>query len=121
MVLDRILVAAAGLFGAAGVAFSAAASHQGGGNVATAAQFLLFHAPALLAIGLLGGSLVLRTGAAVLLAGVLLFAGDLLMRHYVGSRLFPLAAPAGGTLAIAGWIVIGLAALARNRSGARQR
>lgn len=111
MMIDRIFILAAGLCGAAGVALSAAAAHIGGGNVATAAQLLLFHAPALLAIGLFGGNLLLRTGGSVLLVGALLFAGDLLMRHYTGNRLFPFAAPTGGTLMIAGWIIVGLSAL----------
>ena len=113
----RIFIIAAGLCGAAGVALSAAAAHQDGGNLVTAAQFLLFHAPALLAIGFFGGGLMLRTGGSVLLAGVLLFTGDLVMRHYAGDRLFPYAAPTGGTLMIAGWIVVGLSALVPQRGG----
>ena len=76
---------------------------------------MLFHAPALLAIGLVGGTLILRIGGSVLLFGVIFFAGDLVMRHYAGTRLFPFAAPAGGTLMIAGWIVIGLSALSARR------
>lgn len=108
---DRILVLAAGLFGAAGVALSAVAAHAGGGNVGTAATFLLAHAPALLAIGLLGESRWLRSAGLVLLVGVLLFAGDLLARHYLGGRLFPFAAPAGGLLMIGGWLAVALAGL----------
>jgi uncharacterized membrane protein YgdD (TMEM256/DUF423 family) len=115
--MDRIFILFAGRRGAAGVALAAAAAHQGGGDLETAAQFLLFHAPALLAIGLFGGGLMLRTGGSVLLAGVLLFTGDLAMRHYTGSRLFPFAAPTGGTLMIAGWILVGLSALARRLNG----
>lgn len=117
MILSRIFILAAGLCGAAGVALSAAAAHQGGGNLATAAQFLLFHAPAFLAIGLFGGSLMLRTGASVLLAGLLLFTGDLAMRHYGGDRLFPFAAPTGGTLMIAAWLLVGFSALLPKRDG----
>lgn len=115
MTLDRLFIVAGGICGAAGVALSAAAAHQGGGHLATAAQFLLIHAPALLAIGLLGGWLALRTGGAVLLLGILLFSGDLIMRHYIGGRLFPLAAPAGGTLMIAGWIIVGFAPFLRGK------
>lgn len=106
---------AAGLLGAAGVALSAAAAHAGGVNVATAANFLLFHAPAFLALGLFGSSAgrVLKAGGWVILAGLLLFAGDLVARHYLGNRLFPMAAPTGGTLMIAGWLVIALAGIVR--------
>lgn len=109
---ERIFVVAGGLAGAAGVALSAVAAHAGGGNVGTAASFLLAHAPALLAIGLIGGNRVLKGGGAILLLGLVLFCGDLLARHYAGSRLLPMAAPAGGTLLIAGWLVVTASALA---------
>ena len=102
---------AGGLCGAAGVALSAAAAHSGGGNVGTAATFLLAHAPVFLAIGLTGGTKMLRGGSVVLLAGLLVFAGDLLMRDYAGVRLFPMAAPAGGILLIVGWLGISISAL----------
>ena len=108
----RIFIVVGGLAGAAGVALSAVAAHAGGGNVGTAASFLLAHAPALLAIGLIGGNRVLKGGGAILLLGLVLFCGDLLARHYAGSRLFPKAAPAGGTLLIAGWLVVAASALA---------
>ncbi|TIX01867.1 MAG: DUF423 domain-containing protein, partial [Mesorhizobium sp.] len=52
----------------------------------------------------------------VLLVGLLLFCGDLLARDFLGSRLFPLSAPIGGTLLIAGWLAIAASALARVRS-----
>jgi uncharacterized membrane protein YgdD (TMEM256/DUF423 family) len=109
-------VFAAGALGAAGVALSAAAAHAGGGNIATAANFLLFHAPAFLALGLLGAGKVLRAGGWILLVGVLLFSGDLLARHYLGDRLFPMAAPAGGTLMILGWLVIAASAFTQPRN-----
>ncbi len=107
---QKLFILAGGLAGAAGVALSAAAAHAGGGNVATAASFLLAHAPALLAIGLLGRGRLLAAGGAVTLAGLLLFTGDLLMRHYAGDRLFPMAAPIGGTSMIAGWLLIAASA-----------
>jgi uncharacterized membrane protein YgdD (TMEM256/DUF423 family) len=109
-VSGRLLVLAAGLCGAAGVALLAVAAHAGGGNVETAASMLVMHAPAFLAIGLLGASRVLRAGSFVLLFGLLLFAGDLVMRHYAGARLFPMAAPIGGGLLIFGWLIIALSA-----------
>ncbi len=108
----RILILAGGLAGATGVALSAAAAHAGGGNVAVAATFLLAHAPLLLIAGLLPGRLLSAAGATALL-GVALFAGDLLMRHYAGGRLFPMAAPLGGSLMILGWLVAGAAGLRR--------
>ncbi|PTE12161.1 DUF423 domain-containing protein [Mesorhizobium helmanticense] len=112
---DRILVLAGGLSGAAGVALSAAAAHLGGAFVGTAASFLIMHAPVFLAVGLLGASRILRTGSFVLLVGLVLFSGDLLARDFVGSRLFPMSAPIGGTLLIGGWLVIAASALMRPR------
>lgn len=49
--IDRALAALAGLAGLLGVALSAAAAHiPGADSLKTAAQFLLFHAPAILAL-----------------------------------------------------------------------
>lgn len=111
----RILVLAAGIAGAAGVALSAAAAHLGGAFTGTAASFLLAHAPALLAAALLGANRAARAGAFCLLAGLVLFSGDLLARDFLGGRLFAFAAPTGGTLLIAGWLGIAASALARPR------
>lgn len=110
---SRVLVLAAGLVGAAGVALSAAAAHRGGAFTGTAANFLLMHAPAFLAIGLAGGNRCLKFASLALLAGLLLFCGDLLARDFLGSRLFPMSAPIGGTLMIAGWVAIAVSALWR--------
>ena len=111
----RILVLAGGLCGAAGVALSAAAAHLGGAFVGTAASFLLMHAPVFLAVGLAGTNRILRIGSLVLLVGLVLFCGDLLARDFVGSRLFPMSAPIGGSLLIAGWLAIAASALVRQR------
>jgi len=113
---SRVLVLAGGLVGAAGVALSAAAAHRGGAFAGTAASFLLMHAPVFLAIGLIGGNRCLRTASLALLVGLLLFSGDLLARDFLGSRLFPMSAPIGGTLLIAGWLAIAVSALLRPRS-----
>ena len=40
-----------------------------------------------------------------------LFAGDLTLRQYAGHSLFPMAAPTGGTLLIASWLALALAAI----------
>ncbi len=115
----RFMAIAGALFGAAGVALSAAAAHAGGGNVQTAATMLLAHAPVLLAVGLhVPARPALGWAAALLLGGVVLFTGDLLARHYYGGRLFTFAAPAGGIGMIAGWLAIAIAILlARPRKG----
>ena len=120
--MSRALIALAGLCGAAGVGLSAAAAHAGGGNLATAAAMLLAHAPALLAIGLFmrtGGNRLLAAGALVLALGLLLFCGDLLSRHYLGGRLFPMAAPTGGMALIVGWLLVAASALLRGEPKGR--
>ena len=83
----------------------------------TAANFLLLHAAATLAVCGLSVAVPERgvwfLGAAWLfLFGSLIFGGDLSMRALAGTRLFPMAAPIGGTLLIVGWVFVTLAALA---------
>lgn len=116
MAANRFLILAAGLCGAAGVGLSAAAAHAGGAFTGTAANFLLMHAPALLVIGLLGSTRALRVAGLILLVAILLFCGDLLARDFLGTRLFPGAAPIGGTLLIAGWLGVAAAAFAGRKS-----
>ncbi|CAO4172975.1 DUF423 domain-containing protein [Methylorubrum aminovorans] len=115
--LDRLLAALAALAGGLGVAASAAAAHTSGGEtLKTAAQFLLFHAPAILALtgfaaaGLTRGALT-RLAASALLIGLALFSGDLALRALTGQALFPMAAPIGGTVLMAGWALAAVAAL----------
>lgn len=105
----------AGLLGGGGVALAAAASHGGDMHfLGSASTMCLAHAPALLA--LYAGYDRIRTAplAALLLGlGTLIFAGDLISRHFGGSSLFPLAAPTGGLGMIAGWAAIALGAFFR--------
>ena len=117
----RILIVLAALSGLVGVGLSAAAAHVTGGNLATAAQFLLFHAPALLALvaligaGLLHPTLAQAAGYAMVL-GLVLFCGDLSRRAFSGVPLAPMAAPTGGVLLMLGWLLVGLSALLRLRA-----
>jgi uncharacterized membrane protein YgdD (TMEM256/DUF423 family) len=114
---DRILIALAALCGLAGVALSAAAAHAGGGsNLDTAARFLLVHAAAILALAALAGvgsihPALARAAGFALVVGVCVFAGDLTLRALRGAALFPMAAPAGGFVMMAGWALVVLAAL----------
>jgi uncharacterized membrane protein YgdD (TMEM256/DUF423 family) len=116
-VLFRALIVVAGLMGAAGVALPAMAAHQAdAARLGPASSMLLFHAPALLATvllcerGLVGRipGLLAAFGFA---AGAALFAGDLVLRHFAGRGLFPMAAPTGGTLLIASWLALAVCAL----------
>ena len=114
--------AAAGLAGAGGVILAAAAAHGvPDPRLQTAANFLLLHAAATLAVCGLALAVPQRgiwfLGAAGLfLSGSLVFSGDLSARALAGTRLFPMAAPLGGTLVILGWALVTLAALIVIRS-----
>jgi uncharacterized membrane protein YgdD (TMEM256/DUF423 family) len=113
---SRFFLAAAGLAGAAGVALGAASAHIGGGNLGTAANFLLFHAPALLGISLLanrtaGPARAVMFAGVLLTIGVTLFSGALALGALANWRPIPMAAPTGGVLIIAGWLTLGAAGL----------
>jgi uncharacterized membrane protein YgdD (TMEM256/DUF423 family) len=117
--MARLLSALAGLMGAAGVALAAASAHGvDASRLASASAMLLFHATAVLAVvallarGLLHGGIGLIAAFGFVI-GAILFAADLTLRQYVGHALFPYAAPTGGTLMIASWLAVTLAAVVR--------
>ena len=111
------LLVLASLMGAAGVVLAAAAAHAApGAGLDSAAYLLLFHAVAVLgAAGLAQQGLLWPPAATAAMAGFVLggtlFAADVSMRAFAGHRLFPMAAPAGGTLLIIAWLVLALAAI----------
>jgi uncharacterized membrane protein YgdD (TMEM256/DUF423 family) len=109
--LARFLILVGGLSGAAGVALSALAAHGGAANTATAATFMVVHAPVFLVIGMTIFNNITRWAALALLLGVALFAGDLVTRDLTDDRLFAMAAPIGGSLMILGWLGIAVSAL----------
>jgi uncharacterized membrane protein YgdD (TMEM256/DUF423 family) len=114
-----ILIALAGLMGAAGIVLAAAGAHIApGAGLDSAASMLLFHAAAVI-----GGAALIQQGAlwrplalAVLAAwvlGAVLFSGDIALRAFIAHRLFPFAAPSGGFILIAAWLGLAGAALLR--------
>lgn len=114
----RLVLAAAGLIGAAGVASAAAASHGGESrNLASIAAICLAHGPALLALALAGRGRMLGAAALLLSVGTMVFAADLGIREWLGHGLFPGAAPLGGLGMVAGWISIAASSLFRRLSG----
>jgi uncharacterized membrane protein YgdD (TMEM256/DUF423 family) len=112
----RILIVLAAVMGADGVILAAAAAHGAeASRLASASSMLLFHATAVLgAVAVVDRGLVhARLGllsAAGFVFSASLFAGDLTLRQYAGHGLFPMAAPTGGTLLIASWLTLGIAA-----------
>jgi uncharacterized membrane protein YgdD (TMEM256/DUF423 family) len=116
-ILDA-LNAWAGLLGACGVAAAAAAAHlPGGENLRSVALILLAHAGALLGLtaraaeNSAGARLWLAAALAVAL-GAALFSADVALLTLRGARLFPLAAPTGGSAMILGWLIACAAGLA---------
>lgn len=111
------LGALSALMGAGGVALAAAAAHAGGEFGQTAAYFLMLHAAALL-----GVTACVRAFAADaafaralflvglgLALGPILFSADLAQRAFSGARLFPMAAPIGGSLTLLAWLALAAA------------
>jgi uncharacterized membrane protein YgdD (TMEM256/DUF423 family) len=121
------LLVLASLMGACGVGLAAAAAHvTSGAGLESAANLLLFHAAAVLGAASLSRHRLLwrPLGLAAMLcfvAGSALFAGDMAMRAFTGDRLFPMAAPTGGTLLLIGWIVLAVAAFAATVAAPRSR
>ncbi len=112
-----VFIVLAGVMGACGVILAAAGAHAAPqAGLDSAAYLLLFHAAALL-----GGTALLQQGllwrplalAALIgfVLGAALFSGDVAFRAFAGHRLFPFAAPSGGTILIAAWLVLAAAAV----------
>lgn len=114
--LGRILVILAAIMGADGVMLAAASAHGAdAARLAQASSMLLFHASVVLGAVALAdrGAIHIRIGIAAafgLVIGASLFAGDLTLRQYAGHGLFPMAAPTGGMLLIASWLLLAVAA-----------
>jgi uncharacterized membrane protein YgdD (TMEM256/DUF423 family) len=106
----------AGLAGATGLALAAAGAHGSAlSDLTPPAHFLIMHAAAALAVVAIatraahpGGFLI---AALVLLIGVTLFSGAVSARVLWSVRLFPMAAPIGGSTMILGWLVVAGAGL----------
>lgn len=115
---QRFLVVLAALMGASGVALAAAGTHIDGGELArTASLFLILHAAALIAVCAHRAGAWPTVAGLALAAGVILFSADLSTRAFGGAKLFPYAAPIGGSLMILAWLALALAfGLARRAS-----
>lgn len=106
----------AGLAGATGVGLAAAGAHGTAlSDLTPPAQLLLIHAAAALAVVAVAMRAAHASGflvaALILLIGASLFSGAVSARVLWGVRLFPMAAPTGGTTMILGWLVLAGAGL----------
>lgn len=111
----RLAIVLGGLAGGFGVGLAATAAHgDASGFLRPASEMLLFHAPAILALGVMAQVRripLLPVAVALLVAGLALFCGNLVSRALLDARLFPMAAPVGGLLLIAGWAGVVLSAV----------
>ena len=106
-----LILAWAGVAGAAGVALAAVAAHKvESPALATAAMMVTIHAAA--AVGIVTLAMHLERekfwqAAAVLMLGAAsLFSGDIALHTLSGTHVFPMAAPTGGSLLIASWLIV---------------
>lgn len=104
------------LMGAAGVALAAVAAHRTADpSLATAALFLILHGVGAIALTAIAGGTpwptVLLGAVSLMLVAVALFSGDVSSRVLLGDKLFPMAAPLGGSLLIGSWLIAAVTAL----------
>ncbi|MXY45561.1 MAG: DUF423 domain-containing protein [Chloroflexi bacterium] len=115
------IIAIAAIFGLISVIAGAAGTHAlrdtldaGALNTfETAARFQMYHALALLAVGLLSmrwQARVLTASAALFTLGTILFSGSLYILALTGIGIFGAVAPVGGLCLMVGWASLILAA-----------
>jgi uncharacterized membrane protein YgdD (TMEM256/DUF423 family) len=112
-----LILAWAGLAGAAGVALAAVAAHKvDSPALATAATMLTLHAAA--AIGIIAVArhvarpCLWSAVAGVMLAGASIFGGEIAFHTLTENAAFQMLAPVGGTLMIVSWLGVAVLALA---------
>lgn len=111
--------AAAGLTGVAAGAFGAHAlrarlTPEMLAIFETGARYQMYHALALVAIGLAADRLpagALRNSGAFFTAGIVIFSGSLYSLALSGARIFGAITPLGGVAFLAGWLTLLLAAI----------
>ena len=120
--MPRIIIAIAAIFGLLAVIAGAAGTHAlrdtlDSGALSTfetAARFQMYHALALLAVGILSmrwQTRVLTVSVALFVAGIMLFSGSLYILALTGIGIFGAVAPVGGICLMAGWASLAFAAL----------
>lgn len=78
----------------------------------TAVRYHMWHALALLAVGIAAGrhrTRLIHLAGIAFTAGILLFCGSLYVLGLTGHHLFPGSAPIGGTALILGWALLAFA------------
>lgn len=120
----RLWIVLAALNGLCAVALGAWAAHgmtaflTAADLMETGVQYQMWHALALIGVAWLSDDPgvprgIIGTAGACFVLGILLFCGSLYATAAEGVSLFPMSAPAGGILLMAGWVAMGIAALGR--------
>lgn len=115
--MTRYLLTVAGLMGALSVGLGAATAHglearmdaNAIGWVATASEYMLWHAAVLAACGLARPSRWAAAAGGFFVLGTMLFSGGLLAMAFFGLHASRAAVPIGGTALILGWLVLAAA------------
>ncbi len=108
--IHGFIVVALGAFGAH--ALDSVLDDYGKGIWETAVQYQMFHAIALLAIGILmspklfGSIKQLKIAAVCMNLGIVFFAGSLYILAISGIKILGAITPIGGVLFLAGWILL---------------
>ena len=120
--MPRTTIALASIFGLISVIAGAAGTHAlrdtlDAGALSTfetAARFQMYHALALLAVGILSmrwQTRILTISAVLFTIGIFLFSGSLYILALTGIGIFGAIAPIGGISLMAAWASLALAAL----------
>ncbi len=120
--MSRFIIAIAAIFGLLAVIAGAAGTHALRDTLdtgalrtfETAARFQMYHALALLAVGILAmrwHTRILIVSAVLFTLGILLFSGSLYILALTGIGIFGAIAPIGGISLMAAWASLILAAL----------
>ena len=120
--LERVWIGTGALFGLLAVVAGAAGVHalrdviepDSLRTFETAVRFQMYHALALLAVGILASRLRSRLvdlGGALFVAGVVVFCGSLYLLALTGVGAFGAVAPVGGLSLMGGWLSILVAAI----------
>lgn len=120
--MDRLFVTIGALSAGLGVAAGAFGAHALRARVEprllevfeTGARYQMYHALALIAVGLVAtrwqGSLMSASGW-LFVAGTLLFSGSLYAMTFTGIRALGAITPLGGVCFIAGWVCLAVTAM----------
>lgn len=112
---QRITLCFAGLAGAWGVGAAALSAH-GGYKMGAVALVALTHAVLLVTLGLAAPKTgIFKFATILVMAGMVLFCGDLALRAMTGSSLVGLAAPTGAIAMMVGWLTLVVAAMTHTR------